>query len=276
MGGAMDVDRMKARTKNGTATYVYGVLKSARAPSFGTKIAGLPGASPPRAVDAGSGVWIVASDAPLARYGEEAIERGLRDLAWVSACASGHEAIVERAARAGTIVPMKLFTLFASDARAIAHVAKLRKKLDRVFVRVGGCDEWGVRVLFDEGAALRASAVRARKASAKTSSGTGFLRMKKEQHDAASSAIGRAREEADAVFDALARIAKDAIVRPPVHRDIAARALLDAVFLVARSRTSAFRAAAKRATTKLGGDGFAVTLTGPWPPYHFVDGGSSP
>src|SRR5688572_17770531 len=97
---------------------------------------GLAGAGPVRLLDAGERLWLVAADAPLARYGAAAIERGLRDLTWVSACAMGHEGVVEHFARRATVIPMKLFTLFASDERAVAHVQRTRRRLDRLITRV--------------------------------------------------------------------------------------------------------------------------------------------
>ncbi|TMB13759.1 MAG: hypothetical protein E6J65_24825, partial [Deltaproteobacteria bacterium] len=100
------------------ATYLYCLVRSARAPSLRGAPAGLPGAAPTRTIDAGGGLWLVAADAPLDRYGEKPIERGLQDLAWVSSVAVPHEAVVEHLAKIGTVVPMKLLTLFRSDERA--------------------------------------------------------------------------------------------------------------------------------------------------------------
>ncbi|MGH8638679.1 MAG: GvpL/GvpF family gas vesicle protein, partial [Burkholderiales bacterium] len=49
-----------------------------------------------------------------------------------------------------------------------------------------------------------------------------------------------------------------------------ARPLLDAAFLVpARSRRE-FHAAAERVAKHVARSGAHLTLTGPWPPYHFV------
>jgi hypothetical protein len=53
---------------------------------------------------------------------------------------------------------------------------------------------------------------------------------------------------------------------------MAARVLLDAVFLVPSRRARAFQSAVKKAQTSLSKSGCEVTLNGPWPPYHFVDG----
>ena len=83
-----------------SATYLYCLVSSPKAPSLRGAPAGLPGAGTPRTLDAGGGLWPVAADAPLDRYGEGPIETGLRDLAWVSSVAVPHEAVVEHPSRA--------------------------------------------------------------------------------------------------------------------------------------------------------------------------------
>src|SRR5438034_760114 len=111
-----------AKKNAATATYVYCVVAAPRAPRRARSPAGLPGAGRVRLLDLDRGLYLVAADVPLARYGEAAIERGLSDLDWVSRAAVAHEAVVESFIDATAVLPMKLFTIFNNDARAIEHV----------------------------------------------------------------------------------------------------------------------------------------------------------
>jgi hypothetical protein len=255
-----------------SATYVYCVVASPGRPALGRTPRGLPGSDAPRVLDAGGGLWAVVADAPLDRYGSEPIERGLANLDWVSACAVGHEAVIEHATRHGTTIPLKLFTLFASDARALAHLAEIRGRLDRLVRRLAGRNEWGVRVLLDEAKARERMSEGAVRATAGVSAGKRFLLLKKSQRQAVQALAARGRVEIDRVFETLARHADDAHRRPPGDGEAFARLLLDAAFLVRDTRVSRFRAAAKTAATRLERLGFDVTLSGPWPPYNFVAG----
>jgi len=252
-----------------TATYLYCLVQSPREPSLRAVPPGLPGAGKPRAIGAGGGLWLVAADAPLDRYGEKPIERGLQDLAWVSSVAVPHEALVEHLAKNGTVVPMKLFTLFHSDARALDHVAKQRKRIDRLVQRIEGREEWGLRVLMDEMAALRRAGDEARAVSAGAPGAT-FLLRKKKEHEAARELIDHARDRADALFDRLAAKADDARRRPPPPGEIGKRVLLDAAFLLPRKRSKAFQALVRGEAKKLADRDYQLTLTGPWPAYTFV------
>src|SRR5262245_4159587 len=246
------------------ATYCYCVVASPRAPRAG-RARGLASAGAPRVIPAGRGLWLVVCDAPLERYGSAAIDRGLRDLDWVASCAVAHETVVEGFAGQATIVPMKLFTLFASDERAQAHIHKVRPRIERAVRRVTGCSEWGLRVALDERNALKKVRETIANDTRALASGRAFLVAKKKQADAVRALGGTARADADELYDALAGRARDARKRPPPAGAVGARMLLDAVFLVPRSRAAGFRKAAQAAAARLHKGGYAVTITGPWP-----------
>jgi Gas vesicle synthesis protein GvpL/GvpF len=261
-----------ASDKDGIATYVYALVQRRRAPVMTRAPRGLPGTGRVRVLDAGDGLWLVVADAPLARYGEAPLEARLRDLEWVATCATAHEAVVESAARAGTTLPLKLFTLFNSDERALEHIRRMRPTIERVLGRVAGRQEWGVRVRLDEAKARRHRVATARRATTGVSTGTRFLVLKKEQQHAVREALARGRQDVEAAFESLAGVADDARRRPPDSVDGAARLVLDAAFLLAPARLARFKKAARATAARLARQGYDLTLSGPWPPYNFVAG----
>ena len=212
-------------------------------------------------------LWLVVATAPVAQYGAAPIERRLQDLDWVSRCAMAHEAVVEDAARSGPVVPMKLFTLFSSDDRAVAHMVRTRKKLARLFELVAGREEWGVRVSVDERVAARRRAEGAH--PAKRPRAPGFSCARRRRRMPYASAIEEALSEGERIFSELAGSAVDARRRTPVQSNTAIRVVLDAAFLVPEKQARTFRKAVA-AQAKARGDGYDVALTGPWPPYNFV------
>jgi len=262
--------RTAARADEGTATWLYCVVQAARAPSLARVPPGGEGMGPPRLLAVGARRWLVVADAPLARYGEAAIERGLKDLEWVSRCALAHESVVEHFLRAEAVLPMKLFTLFADDARAIDHVAKRAREIDAICERVAGCVEWGLRVSLDEIAARRRAGERAAAAAGGAASGTGFLLRKKGQQEATRQLARDALDEAERIDERLRPLARDAHRRPPVAGAIGSRLVLDASYLVEAASAARFKKEAKAIARALAGEGYALALTGPWPPYNFV------
>lgn len=254
----------------GTATYVYCVVKSAKAPSMARLPKGIAGAEKPRLVDAGDGFRIVVATVPLAKYSAEKINARLEDIDWVAERGAEHEAVVEHVAETATVVPMKMFTLFSSDDRALAHVVKMKKTLGRVVERIAGCDEWGLRILFDEVEAARIAAEEAQ--ASKPTSGKSFLERKKMQQDVRRSMNASAADEVDGLYDALGKIAKRSVRRAAPNRELAGRVLLDAVFLLPKKELKRFRKTVGATAERLAERGFHVALTGPWPAYSFIGG----
>lgn len=253
------------------ATYLYCLVRGAGEPSLAGAPPGLPGLSPLRTLDVGAGLWLVAASAPLSEYGSAEIQRQLSDLSWVSDRALAHEAVIEHFGGTGAVLPMKLFTLFASDERAIANVRENRERLDGVLDRVDDRVEWGVRIRLDDARAREVLAAEARE-SGRQSSGTAFLLRKKLEQDASRELAGRLRAEMDAVFTELATGASEAVRREPAASpESGGRLLLDAAFLVPTQGSAEFEAIVERCAARLTPRACDVTLTGPWPPYNFIE-----
>jgi len=252
-----------------TGTYVYCVVAAPRAPRVARVPSGLPGAGPVRVLDLERGLYLVVADVPLARYGEAAIQRGLSDLEWVSRAAVAHEVVVESFIEATAVLPMKLLTIFNNDERALEHIRADRSRIDSLVKRVANHHEWGVRVVLDRARAVEAAAP-ARKSVA-GASGQAYLSRKKAQRDASIELAERAREAVAGLYDRLS--AQSRVARRRVASELPAHGgppLLDAAFLVPRSRSKTFRALAAREARALAPHGYGLTLTGPWPPYTFV------
>jgi hypothetical protein len=247
------------------ATYVYCVIQSERAPRHGKVPEGLPGLGVCRLLDAGRGLWLVVADAPLPRFGEASVQRELQDPEWVSRCAVAHEAVVEHWLRARAVVPMKLLTIFESDARALADMTRRRRQLDKTMRRVACRREWGVRIRQLSAAGLERPAPRA-------ATGAEYLAAKSRARDADRHRAARGRSRVNLVFRTLSALAVEAERRPPLAGgDYPSRLLLDAAFLVEINRTPRFRATVRRITREWGRAGCGVELTGPWPPYNFIE-----
>lgn len=247
------------------AIYLYCLVKSVRRPSMTHVPAGLPGASRPEAVDAKGGLWLVVAEAPLDTYGSDQLEQRLSNMDWVGRIALAHEEVVEAFARRSsvTVIPMKLFTMFSTRARAVADVGGRRRTINAAMRRIAGADEWGVRI-------TRAVPAVAAPATTRPRTGAAFLAARKQARDAVQGARAAAAEAALDAFDRLAKLARRTRRRDFDDSSGAAPPLLDAVFLVARRRRGLFTSAARRHAAACASAGALMTVTGPWPAYNFV------
>lgn len=254
-----------------TAVYAYCVVRAATAPDAAAAPPGPPGASAARALDVAPGLWLIAADVPLPDYAAEELEERLGDLEWVSSRALAHETVIEHFAappRRFDLVPLPLFTLFAGEERARAAMAARAPQLERALGRVAGCSEWGVKVLVDAQARPAAGSAAG---EPPPRSGTEFLQRKVRARAEAQDRSARARTEAAALYGDLAAAARAAVSKSAPAGSAGSRLLLDAAFLVPHGDASAFEQRVAARAGALGEAGCSVTLTGPWPPYHFVE-----
>jgi hypothetical protein len=258
-------------------TYVYCVVRSAQSPRIARVPRGLAGMTAPRLLTIDRGLFAIVSTAPLSRYNESAINRGLSNIGWVSRAAVAHEAVVEHFSDATAVLPMKLFTLFTSDDRALEYLRGERTRLMAAARRVANQQEWGVRVLLDRDRAARVARTQrsgraggAAKRSGRATTGIAYLAEKKAHRDAATELTVRAHDTVAGLFDRLAAQARDARRRAASELPAQGSLLLDAAFLVPRGKAASFRALAARESRALAPSGYAISLTGPWPPYTFV------
>ena len=254
------------------ATYLYCLVQADRRPPLAGAPRGLPGTGPLRLLEAGEELWLVVGDAPAAGYSREAIERGLRDLEWVAVRGAAHARVVEHCARRATTLPMKLFTLFTSDERAVAHVRGDAARVRRVLTRVSGREEWGVRVRLDAALVRKRAAARPAPSADGGSAGTKFLLAKKQARDVAREVLREGRAAVEEAYEELANLA-DATRRRPAGELEGTRLVLDAALLVPAGRLVSFKRLARRAATGLAARGYRLSLTGPWPAYNFVGDG---
>ena len=241
----------------------------------------MPGADGIRVLPAGGGLWLIVSDVPVEAYGEDALATGLQDLEWVARRAMAHEAVVERFLSARAVVPMKLLTLFTSDERALNHVHRQARRIARVLARVDRQLEWGIRLTFDERAEAGTESHRPRARHTRSTmvrreeTGSAYLTRKKDQRDRTRLRLAQARSAGERWFRSMAKQATAAHRRKALEQAANSSSLIvDAAFLVPARRAAAFRAEVRRQARDLGMAGVAVALTGPWPPYNFVSGGT--
>jgi hypothetical protein len=257
-------------------TYVYCLVRSPKAPATGAVRGPIPGARGVRVLKAGPDTWAIVSSVPAREYDEAMLATGLQNIDWVGRRAMAHETVVEHFLTAPAVLPLQLFTLFTSDERALEYVAQEWRRIDRILTRFDRQLEWGLRLSFDERAARQAveDSHRSRRTrrGGEAESGAAYLARKRDLFDVTRVQLTAARTAADRLYRAMSREATEARRRRSTEQATpGSRLLLDAAFLVPARGASAFRSALRQQARRLSGSGLVVSLTGPWPPYNFVD-----
>jgi len=247
------------------ASYVFCLVECPRQPSLPKTPRSLPLAGPPRLLLLDRDIWLVAADAPLREYSKTAIERCLRDLDCVSTRALAHEAMVTFFFNRWPVIPLKLFTLFTTDDRAMMHLRRRVTQIRRVFDVVRDHEEWGVRLTINPDEVPAAPLTRV------SASGRDYLEAKKRRRQRSSHAAGAARRAAATALNSLGTLAtRDRRQQRPAPATSTQLEVLEAAYLVPARKAKAWRARARSLGLRLATCGCRIEITGPWPPYNFV------
>jgi hypothetical protein len=221
----------------------------------------------------------VASEVPLAEFGEDRLRENLNDVTWLEATALAHERVLEAALAQTTIIPMRLCTIYSGEESVREMLVRERPVFADAIARLRGRTEWGVKVFVDRNsledvAAERSDEIAAlREEVAALPEGEAYMKRKRLDTLAAEEADLLVDECVDAVHGRLSEQAVEALLNPLQRPEASGRTsemLLNGVYLVEDAATEAFHAAVKALEAEYGTVGFEIELTGPWPPYNFV------
>jgi hypothetical protein len=224
------------------------------------------------------------SRVPLAEFGAEPLRDNLNDIAWLERVARAHEAVLETALAATTIVPLRLCTIYESEAGVRRMLRDERESLAGALELLDGRQEWGVKLLVD-GDKL-ASVARTRSAEtdrpddelADRSEGGAYMLRRRVERRTREVADALAAEVAEDVHTKLRGWATDAVSLPPQNRDLSHHEgdmLLNGAYLVASDRVDGLRELVAELERHHRPLGARLELTGPWPPYNFVPRGAT-
>lgn len=251
--------------------WVYAVTTDGSFPGGISGILGVAGEQLRTVAD--SGLAAVVGTVDLDEYGEEALQRKLEDLDWLSDTARRHDAVVSAICAGGATIPLRLATVYFDDERVRAMLRDEAASFTTVLDRIADRAEWGVRVYGDPHAFTEHSETVDEPGRP---SGTEYLMRRRarvaERKDAESIAAGHA----DSIYAELARIAVAGIRQPPSPPTLAPHQtweILNASFLVDDRRSLEFAAAVDDINARV--DDLETLLSGPWPPYSFTAVGSS-
>jgi hypothetical protein len=246
-------------------SYVFCLVRSDRQPTMPRMTEAMLGGRDLRVIEVGDHLWAIVQSVPEAEYSEAALARGLQNLDWVGPRAIAHERVIESFLSVQALLPMQLFTLFTSDDRVAQHVQSEGARIRRILRLVERKVEWGLRLTFDE------TRGRANVSKRVVRSGTEFLARKRDALAINRTRVKDARAAADRMYKSMARLATAAHRRTSLERAApGSRLLLDAAYLVPAGKSGAFRSAVRQQTSGLRAAGITVSLTGPWPPYNFI------
>ena len=229
-------------TVNGVSTskivWVYAVTGGSSAGELPglTGVGGEPVRTVPEA-----GLHAVVSSVDATASGDDV----LADLPRAETIGRVHHQVIESVAAAGPVVPLRLATVYPDDTTIRSLLAEHRTGLADLLATFRDTQEWGLKVYLEPRA------------------------------DAAADGpprLARAEERAAGIDRVLSEMALGSRRYPAPDLRLGPRGgwlVLSGVYLLSDLRAAEFGAAARQLAAAA--DGLTTELSGPWPPYSFVD-----
>jgi hypothetical protein len=251
------------------ALYVYGVVSRGTPPSLFAGVEGIDAGASVRLIEA-NGVAAVASAVPLADFEEEVLERNLRDPSWLEDKARAHDRVLAAAVGRVTVLPLRFGAIYRSDDH-VREMLRERPELAADLARLDGAEELGVKAFLDT-AVLRARLEGARGSDVAAGSGRAYMLRKRLERELDTELRTFAAACADESHARLAAASLDARANPTQAPEVAGGdMILNGAYLVRVDAEKELRAAVADLAGRYGDDGVSYDVTGPWPPYNFVD-----
>jgi Gas vesicle synthesis protein GvpL/GvpF len=251
-------------TESGSGWYVYGVVPAAQASEDWFREA--HGVHSGGVTLVGDGALsAIATSVPLSEFGDEALDKNIHDEAWLEEKVRAHDAVLEAALGRTALVPFRFGTIYRSDE----HVrAMLRENayLTDTLERVRGAVELGVKAFLDP--------ARFAVEDEPVEGGREYLLRKQRERRLGEEKASFTAAAAQESHERLTAAAEDGRTNPLHAPEVSGRAgemLLNGAYLVRVDREQAFRDALAALEERFRPEGLRFELTGPWPPYNFVD-----
>jgi hypothetical protein len=244
-----------------TARYLYAISRHL-APEALAGAGGLMGA--PLEVVSHRGLDAVVSDVPLSEFGELALKENLESLSWLERVARGHDDVVNAAAAAGPVAPMRLATICLDDEGVRARLDEWHEALNGVLDRVEGRAEWSVKVLMPPAAPATA-------ATSAAGSGVAYLQQKRAQQQEREQRLASTSSMGEEIHRDLARITVASRLLSPQDPQLtryAGTMVLNGAYLVDIAAGDHFERRVRELAAAH--PDARIESAGPWPPYSFA------
>jgi hypothetical protein len=217
------------------------------------------GGEPVRAV-AEAGLNAVVGSVDAAAFGGGSLTNLLTDLANIETIGREHHQVVASVASDGAVVPLRLATVYPDDQTVRMLLAEHRSHLAELLQSFSGTQEWGVKVYTE----LTADASPDDPCAASSGERDGLPGREPRWQKAEACA-----EEIDRALRGIAIAARRHPVSYLRFEDTDGLMVLNGVYLLDAGRAAEFAGIAQNLVEAHAALGAQVT--GPWPPYSFVD-----
>jgi hypothetical protein len=207
-------------------------------------------------------------------FSQGVIDARAKDVEWLGGIGYRHQSVMSALMHGGTIIPLRAFTLFATEDSLRRHLESERARLVTLLARLDGKQEWTLRIEFDpqlwsEALVRRVDSLRVLSDEiAGAAAGKAFL-LRKKLDDEKKRASREAEQQVVAEVESavMEKLACDTVAETRQQRS---GAFPQINVLIERDEEARLEELRDALTRRYAAEGVTLALTGPWPPYTFA------
>ncbi|MDI6909513.1 GvpL/GvpF family gas vesicle protein [Nocardioides sp.] len=252
-------------TDRDTVIHAYGIVRGNG--TFGLPETGV-GAAGLALLDAGP-VAGVFSILPEDAYGEAAWEQHAEDPDWLARVAGEHQQVLDTLVQDTDVLPLRLPAMYRDEVDLHDALTAQASLFGAVLDTLHDHLEWAVRLYY--------AGEPDRPATEGAHSDHDYRRRRSRALAEREEGRGRLERRVQGAYAALADAARSSVADRPQDGARTGRSeptLLSSAHLVCRRHERFFIAAVEDVAQRLAPVGITVEVSGPWPPYNFVDLGT--
>jgi hypothetical protein len=219
----------------------------------------------------------LVQDVTLEEFEEDVLKERVRDPHWLEAHVWQHAHVLEGAMRFGTVVPMKLLTVFRTEERLRQSLSELDETLGELCLRLQGKEEWGCKAFCDLQrirAAVEAQNDEINELNAQIAakpSGISYLKKKQLEEQLRRESSLRLAVHLDTISSRVSSAVHEAKFCPVARESNDRPMILNVSLLVEKTAFESLAAEVDALRQDYLSAGFEFELFGPLPPYSFSE-----
>jgi len=239
-----------------SALYVFGVVRTDNASAEDFEgISGISDDTSVRLLSCGA-LTALVSATPDPKFSPDAIKTSMADSDWLKEQVRRHADVLAEAQSVQTIIPLRFGCVMPNPSKVKKFIDAREESLMDALTRLHNRSEFSVRVHFEDVSTDD-------ELSGVPSGVADFLRKAASDVEHAPNADGIA----DRIHSHLSRFSGEAMRNPVLDSDM----ILNATYLITMASEEEFRAEVRKLSSEFHALGIQIEVSGPWPPYHFVD-----
>lgn len=226
-----------------------------------------------------NGLYFVVKYVSTTDFSEENFQQNVTDISWLDHKVREHLSVINSMMEEHTVIPFKFGTIFNSVANIETFATEYADSLSENFKTIVGSEEWSVKIycsrnlLIEKLDDLSTESAQLSDEIRQSSAGKAFFLKKKKTVLAEREIAELCNTYGQEYYDAFHQLSESTKLLPLTPSEITGRKdtiMLNASFLVHKDKVAELVRSADSFRLRDEPRGFAIELTGPWPPFSFI------